>query len=700
MSSGRRNKCVGQLPLIDFGSLAVKDEQAPGGPEYRAGSGGLPLAPASIPAHAPWSVTSSTATAGLPGSWRSEPVDPTPATTGPFTFAAGSVPAKEASAMADSSAAPAATRSASAPASGTGDERAEASASAQIIQVDKALESWRDAGFDLNSAIGEVIDNSIEAAATRIRIRTYPRGDKPKIIDTIAFSDDGVGIDSQTLPHVLTLGYSSRYGQRSGLGRFGVGLKLAALSHARRLDIYTRQLGEAGVLHAWLDLDDIRDGSQTLILSETLPDFPGEHSDLVLSDDGDPYESGTLVVWNKVDRLKTGGRYKTDLAQQLSEVQTFLARAYRRFLDKGVSIDLNGRDTELHDPTFQLDSPRVNKKVGKRVQGQLITRDTINVDEHQVTITVAIPADEIIQRRGRGDAQFLKDLNIGPSTEGKISFLRQGREISYELVQNFYPTRVVEADRYVAVEIEFPATLDEYFQVRHVKKGAEPVDKLRTQLRASLRRPLEAARKRLRDQWDLMDAASSSGNDDHEEAEKAAAAADTTAPRGRAGGQLSPREQKDKVDKVVSDLTDDLAAGADASDDPGAMERVAEVADKLRETIEALPFTIADRTWPGKEMLDITHLNGKAIVILNHGHPFIRDVYDAAQSMAARSADEVDPAEALRFARRMKVGFDLLFMAYAKAENMHPTPDSYYGDLRMFWGQAAASYITEVAPQI
>jgi hypothetical protein len=602
--------------------------------------------------------------------------------------------------MADSSSAPAAARSASSPAPGTGHERADASASAQIIQVDKALESWRDAGFDLNTATGEVIDNSIEAAATRIRIRTYPKGDKPKIIDTIAFSDDGVGIDAQTLPHVLTLGYSSRYGQRSGLGRFGVGLKLAALSHARRLDIYTRQLGGDSVLHAWLDLDDIADGIQKLILSETLPDFPAEHVDLVRSADGDAYESGTLVVWNRVDRLKTGGRYKTDLAQQLSELQTFLARAYRRFLDKGVSLELNGRDMDLHDPTFQLDSPRVNRKVGKRVHGQLISRETINVDEHQVTITVAIPPEEIIQPRFGGDSQFLRDLNIGRATEGKISFLRQGREISYELVQNFYPTRVVEADRYVAVEIEFPATLDEYFQVRHVKKGAEPVDKLRTQLRVALKRPLEAARKKLRDRWDIMDAASNSGNDDHEEAEKAAAAADTTAPRGKAGGQMSATEQRDKVDKVVSDLTDDLAAGADASGDPVARERVAEVADKLRETIEALPFTIVDRTWPGKEMLDITHLNGKAVVTLNHGHPFIRDVYDVAQSAAARSADEVDPAEALRFARRMKVGFDLLFMAYAKAENMHPNADSYYGDLRMFWGQAAASYITEVAAQI
>ena len=173
-SLGRRYKCAWRsCPLIDFGSPAVKDKQAPGGPGCRAGPGDLPLAPARYPARALWSATSSPATAGLAGSRRSEPVDPAPAATNPFTFSAGPVLAKEASAMADSSAAPAATRSEPSPASGTGHERAEVSAPAQIIQIDTALQSMRDSGFDLpTAACGEPIDNSIEAGANLIRVLT------------------------------------------------------------------------------------------------------------------------------------------------------------------------------------------------------------------------------------------------------------------------------------------------------------------------------------------------------------------------------------------------------------------------------------------------------------------------------------------------------------------------------------------------
>ena len=180
--------------------------------------------------------------------------------------------------MADPSTAPAAAHS-EVSASGTGTEGADASLPAQIIQVDKALESWRDARFDLNTAIGEVIDNSIEAAATRSPDPDLSQGRQAQDHRHHRVQRRRYWHRRHTLPHVLTLGYSSRYGQRSGLGRFGVGLKLAALSHARRLDIYTRQLGEEGVLHAWLDLDDIAAGIQTLILSETLPDFPAEHAE-------------------------------------------------------------------------------------------------------------------------------------------------------------------------------------------------------------------------------------------------------------------------------------------------------------------------------------------------------------------------------------------------------------------------------------
>src|SRR5205823_377525 len=98
-------------------------------------------------------------------------------------------------------------------------------ARANLIEVDKTLESMRDAGFNLNAAVGEPIDNSIEASASIVRIEPTYAKNKKHITD-LAFADNGRGIGLDLLPNVLKMGYSTRYGQRSGLGRFGVGLKL------------------------------------------------------------------------------------------------------------------------------------------------------------------------------------------------------------------------------------------------------------------------------------------------------------------------------------------------------------------------------------------------------------------------------------------------------------------------------------------
>ena len=55
-----------------------------------------------------------------------------------------------------------------------------------------------------------------------------------------AVSDDGSGIAAEILAHVLTVGFSTRYGSREGIGRFGVGFKLASISQAKHMDLFTR----------------------------------------------------------------------------------------------------------------------------------------------------------------------------------------------------------------------------------------------------------------------------------------------------------------------------------------------------------------------------------------------------------------------------------------------------------------------------
>jgi hypothetical protein len=49
---------------------------------------------------------------------------------------------------------------------------------------------------------------------------------------------------------------------------------------------------------------------------------------------------------------------------------------------------------------------------------------------------------------------------------------------------------------------------------------------------------------------------------------------------------------------------------------------------------------------------------------------------------------------------RIVAGLDVLFMAYAKAENMHEDPDLAYGDLRSYFGQFAAAYTNELLKDV
>src|SRR5262245_7647617 len=119
-----------------------------------------------------------------------------------------------------------------------------------VVKADTAMTSLRASGHDFNSAVGEVVDNSLEAGANTIRIRTFTAKKKfgsntkaTEVIDRVAIGDDGEGMegsDHGVLHRCLQLGYSTRYNSRVGMGRFGVGAKLAGISQAKRLEVYSR----------------------------------------------------------------------------------------------------------------------------------------------------------------------------------------------------------------------------------------------------------------------------------------------------------------------------------------------------------------------------------------------------------------------------------------------------------------------------
>ncbi len=559
---------------------------------------------------------------------------------------------------------------------------------ADFIQVDTALNSMRDSGFDLTAAAGEPIDNSVEAGASIIRV-LLEYADKRRKIEHIAFADNGRGIDPSILAKALSMGYSTRYDQRGSLGRFGVGLKLAGLSLGTRIDIYSRHHADEPIHHAFIDLEAIKHGEQVEIEAISVSDWPEQYADKMLDDEGVEFETGTLVVFGAIDRLTSGGTYRTSLDEQVGNLRTFIARAYRKFLDTGLRIELDDKRVTLFDPLFLLDNPRiVDRYKPDDPRGTIIDEETIEIaDGHSIHVTVTLAPDEFRHEQGDGGNRDSKGRDIREfhihDSAGKISMVRNGREINYDIVPRLLPAGIDKVDRYIGIEVTFPAELDEFFQVRNVKRGAVPVDKLREELRSWLDRPIRTARRAIRSHWNEVETQKRAGSSDHSSATDAAARAEQTAPHGQAGQDLTNDDVEQILDDVLTDLH--LEPGDDDADE----------IQKIREQITSKPITIIDGNWAGKELFEISHLNGKAILKLNHRHPFVRDVYDPLKKVAKDGIDGLDNEDLVELTRKAEVAIDVLFLAYAKAENMHRHPDEQYDELRTYWGQFTHAYLRE-----
>src|SRR5690348_5690492 len=92
----------------------------------------------------------------------------------------------------------------------------------------------RDAGYrSTSAAVAELIDNSLQARASHIRVYVFGGGEDVGHPLRIAVLDDGEGMDSATLRQSLQFGGSERFNDRRGLGRFGMGLPNSSLSQSR-----------------------------------------------------------------------------------------------------------------------------------------------------------------------------------------------------------------------------------------------------------------------------------------------------------------------------------------------------------------------------------------------------------------------------------------------------------------------------------
>lgn len=229
-----------------------------------------------------------------------------------------------------------------------------------IVEPDpeRVVEGLRDTGYEFPTAIADIVDNSLaaEASVVDLRISMDVRG---AVIVSIA--DNGYGMDRGGLVNAMRYG-SERRSDPESLGKFGLGLKTASTAFCRRLSLVSRPANATSALMATWDLEHIaKHGWELLFAAPTVGAL--SHLDSVAKN-----HSGTVVVWEKVDRLMKdykmpGGAAASKAFNRLMDhLKHHLGMVYQRFLDPEdpraptVAMTLNGEPVMAWDPFCVMES--------------------------------------------------------------------------------------------------------------------------------------------------------------------------------------------------------------------------------------------------------------------------------------------------------------------------------------------------------
>lgn len=174
-----------------------------------------------------------------------------------------------------------------------------------IVPTHLVVKAMRDSGYkNAAYAISELMDNSIQAEASRVELLCSERVERLKQrarsrISEIAVLDNGCGMGVDVLRKALQFGNGTRLNDYSGIGRFGMGLPNSSISQARRVDVWSWQYGPDSAIHSYIDIDEIEAGSLKQVPEPSVKPIPK-----IWREVGHAFEeTGTLVVWSSLDRI-------------------------------------------------------------------------------------------------------------------------------------------------------------------------------------------------------------------------------------------------------------------------------------------------------------------------------------------------------------------------------------------------------------
>lgn len=508
-----------------------------------------------------------------------------------------------------------------------------------IVAVDRFIQATRDSGYrGTASAIAELVDNALQAAANQIHISIGPDPASENGHLRLEILDNGSGMNALTLQQALRFGGSSRFNDRRGLGRYGMGLPNGSLSQARCLKVLSWQSPRTAHT-TYLDLDEIASSKLSSVPRPVRASLPAAAREL-------KFPSGTMVTWTQCDRLDY--RKASTIAGKLRKA---LGRIFRYFLWDGVRIEINSEAVEPVDPLFihERSMSRGGRLVGEPLEYQMEVplpdgrgtacgRVIVKFSELPVEEWHQLPND---QKR-----------ELGVLNGAGVSIIRARREIEYGWLL-MGDKRKENYDDWWRCEVSFDPGLDEVFGITHTKQQIRPTQSLVEAIVPDLEQMAKTLNRRVRqlhEQVKLVVRAA--------DAERTAAARDRLLPPLATPRPFPVMQQAfEMLERRHPHLALARQNGSES----------------------ARPnYSIVLDGAEGTRFFTSHYRDGQLVLVLNTDHPFYRRVYAPLSQM------EGTAGQALR------QHFDLVLLAAARAEASNGKQGEEF--LRL-WSDATATFL-------
>lgn len=541
------------------------------------------------------------------------------------------------------------------------------------------IESIRKLGYrNFSAAVHELADNAVEALAENFHIYLETENPKDTKVSAVAFVDDGVGMIPGMLQRAVKWGGTDRHGSRELFGCFGFGLPSASISQGRRYTVYSRtdggdfsaitidvdELGKAGVNADKLPTP-ANDKLPKWVTEAIKKDFPGGLD-----------SARTVVIWEKLDHKQW--RTITDLERNLL---WRLGVTYRGFL-RGTRMRVNGKTVDPVDPLFTSADGRYYEPLPDGAEPRPGTTIDVKDEDGKVIGSIRvryayIPFDFLDDSRGRkgGNPVPAKArFEIRKENNGLI-FTRNGRQV--DVLQRSEVANFQNNDRYIGVEIDFDATLDELFGITTSKQSVTLTERAnQALLSAGVKTAISAMQRQYKEEASARKAArvDEQGDDDTPRASEQIMEEISTIIRKRG---LSTDQQEAAEDNLVKQVKR-------KSKQTGISEDV--VKEELdRQTLER-PYKIERERSPEAPFYRVELRGAQLVIWLNTAHRFYTDVYAV-----------LDGPEGAR----VRAGLELLLFVLGSCE-VEATSDGriWYSSERVDWSRKLTAALTKLEEMI